>query len=1089
MKRTPVLLVVATLGAAALSGQTSAPDANGIEFFEKQIRPVLTTRCFVCHSASAPRLQGGLRLDSREGLRKGGNSGPAIKPGNPEQSLLIKALRYTDPVLKMPPGKALPSEVVADFEAWVRMGAPDPRGEAPPAKIADKSREWWSWKRPVRPAVPGVADAGWSRTPIDHFIWAKLAEAKLQPSPAADKRMLIRRATYDLIGLPPAQQEIDDFEKDSSPEAFEKVVDRLLASPQYGVRWARHWMDVARYADTADGPDRFAFSYTYRDWLIRAFNDDLPYDQFVMKQLAADQLPQHEPHDLAALGFITLGHTVPKGEPDTIDDRIDVITRGLLGMTVTCARCHDHKFDPIPTRDYYSLYGILANTMQPIEFPLIAKEDEQSRLVRFYRDGLERRLDALHEFEIKRHAQLVAELRQASWISRYLLGAQAAMKMNNQEIEAFSRDKDFNMFMLRRWRAYLIQTRDTKDPVFAMWHAFAALPSDGYPIVLHHPPPGGNAEIKNALIASSPRSLEDVAKTYGEVLAKFDSAEAGSNPDAEQLRLALRGKDTPTNVPQEDFAQIRGAGGDENIYNGLEGAIRDWEAQFGYRGITPRAMVLQDSPKLVAAHVFIRGNPNNPGIETPPHFLSILDRDTRTFSHGSGRIDLARAIVDPENPLTARVIVNRVWQWHFGRGIVAGASDFGTRGDPPSHPELLDYLATRFRDEGWSIKKLQKWILLSSTYQQASFDRPEARAADPENKLLWRMNRQRLDFESLRDSILFVAGSLDFEVGGLPFSLTAQPAVPRRTAYAYIQRGHLPGELSAFDFAIPESHVAQRFLTTVPQQALFMMNSPFVMEQTKRLMDRAEIRAAKDDSARVAALYHVILGRAPAGTEIAEAIDYVSGEKADVAAGSAATWRYGVIAAHAPAGAAVFTPLRYFDEGNWQPASILPAPTFGNAHLSPSGGMPPDDPALAIVRRWVSPVSGTVAISGKLSHELVSKPEEYQKQWGDGVHARIVLNGSTTLADEVVVNKKVDVDVVGISVKPGDTIDFAVDCNSNAESDGFQWAPVITLKSPDANPKVWDAKKDFGGPSPLALNNWEKLAQALLQTNEFAFVD
>src|ERR1035438_4371447 len=446
-------------------------------------------------------------------------------------------------------------------------------------------------------------------------------------------------------------------------------------------------MDVSRYADTADGPDRFAFSYTYRDWVIRAFNEDMPYDQFVKKQIAADQLRPVDKRDLAALGFITLGRSVPKGEHDMIDDRIDAITRGFLGMTVTCARCHDHKFDPIPTLDYYSFYGIIANSTEPVEYPLLQQEDPNSPLVHQYRQGVERRLDILNEFKTKRHAQLVAEFRQKSWISRYLLGAQAASSMDNAEIEALSRDSDFNLFMLRRWRDYLHAAREKRDPVFAIWNAFAE--------ARQRVPESANAELKKAFAANPPASMDDVAKTYSEVLSKFDSAEVNANPDAEALRLVLRGDRTPTNVPLEDFVEIRGGGGDDNILRGLEGAIREWEAEFSYRGLTPRAMALQESAKLVPAHVFVRGNPNNPGAETPPHFLSALDDSERLFTHGSGRIDLANAIADRNNPLTARVIVNRVWQWHFGRGIVNSPSDFGTRGDLPTHPELLDYLATR----------------------------------------------------------------------------------------------------------------------------------------------------------------------------------------------------------------------------------------------------------------------------------------------------------------------------------------------------------------------------------------------------------
>ncbi|MDQ6666030.1 MAG: DUF1549 domain-containing protein, partial [Acidobacteriota bacterium] len=531
--------------------QAQAPGAAGAEFFEKKIRPVLASRCYPCHGASSPKVQGGLRLDSRDGLRKGGNSGSPIVPGDPDASLLIKALRHTDETVKMPPGKPLNPEVVANFEQWVQMGAPDPRVAPIGIPVSNQAREFWSFRKPVMPAFPNVANAKWARTPVDRFILAKLEEAKLSPSPDADKRTLLRRASFDLIGLPPSPKEVDDFLKDDSPNAYEQVVDRLLASPQYGERWGRHWMDVSRYADTADGNARFAFSYTYRDWVIRAFNQDMPYTEFVKKQIAADQmdLTHGGKRDLAALGYMTLGRSVPKGEHDMIDDRIDVVTRGLLGLTVTCARCHDHKFDPIPTRDYYSFYGMIANSIEPQEYPLMETENEDSPLVREYREGMRRRLKAIDDFKVRRHAELVAEYRTGPWISRYMIAAEQASKMSNTEIEKLSRDRDFNLYALRRWRDYLNATRANGDPVFAPWHALAARTPDALRAVSVK----ANPELMKALTAKPVASLEEAAEVYGATLAKFDSDKPNADPAAEQLRLALRGEGTPTNIPLSAF--------------------------------------------------------------------------------------------------------------------------------------------------------------------------------------------------------------------------------------------------------------------------------------------------------------------------------------------------------------------------------------------------------------------------------------------------------------------------------------------------------------------------------------------------------
>jgi hypothetical protein len=1080
-------LLLALLGSASLVvAQSPEQQAAGVELFEKKIRPVLATRCFVCHSASAPKVQGGLWLDSRDGLRKGGNSGSPIVAGDPDSSLLIKALRHTDEALKMPPGKPLNAEVVMDFEQWVRIGAPDPRSEKVSAArelVPAKSREFWSFQKPVMPKVPEVAGA--VRTPVDNFILAKLREAKLSPSPEADMRVLLRRATYDLTGLPPSTQEIQDFLNDQSPNAFEKVVDRLLASPHYGEQWGRHWMDVSRYADTRDRGSRFAFSYTYRDWVIRAINEDMPYNDFVRKQVAADKLDLKDRRDLAALGFITLGRSVPKGEHDMIDDRIDAVTRGLIGLTVTCARCHDHKFDPIPTRDYYSFYGMVANSVEPIEYPLLGKEDENSPLVKQYREGMKARLQAIEDFKTKRHAELVAEFRMSSWIERYMLAAQQGSKMSNTELEKLSRERDFNLFVLRRWRDYLNRMREERDGVFAAWFALAALPADRFaaqaPEVLRGLAGGANPEVLKGFVGKTVASMDDAARVYGDVLAKLDGPSPQKESNAEAIRLALRAEKTPTNIPQSDFMKIRGPGGDDNIIRGLNDAVRTWQAECAYRGLPPRAMAIEDLPQPQMAHVFLRGNPNNLGVEAPPQFLSVLSKEPKVFQNGSGRLDLANAIASEENPLTARVIVNRVWSWHFGRGLVATPSDFGRRGDLPSHPELLDYLAKRFMDEGWSMKKLHRWVMLSSTYRQSSKDRPDAREIDPENKLVWRMNRQRLPYESLRDSTLFVSGQLDSTMGGLPYALTAFPAQPRRTVYGYIERGRLPGELNTFDFANPESHSPQRFLTSVPQQALYLMNSPFIAEQAKHLIQRSEIRFAKDDRTRVQTLYRIVYGRDASKAEIDDALGYMSGETgkhADASVKPPSAWLYGIGEFSEKTGKVDFQQFKVFSDDQWQTASLLPHPVSGGASLSAKGGMPGDDAQHAVIRRWVSPVAGVVNVSGSLAHKLGDRA------MGDGVRVRVVHSRKGKLLEEVVKNRTAVVALSEVAVEPGDTLDFVVDCVASPENDSFLWAPEVRLKT-----EAWKAADDFRGPDPLALDSWEKYAQVLLETNEFAFVD
>jgi hypothetical protein len=492
-------------------------------------------------------------------------------------------------------------------------------------------------------------------------------------------------------------------------------------------------------------------------------------------------------------------------------------------------------------------------------------------------------------------------------------------------------------------------------------------------------------------------------------------------------------------------------------------------------------MAVEDVPSPVIAHVFVRGNPNNPGAETPSHFLSCLSvGDPAPFHKGSGRLELAQAITAKQNPLTARVIVNRVWLYHFGAGIVRSPSDFGLRGDPPTHPELLDYLAIRFMESGWSLKKLHRMILLSATYQQSSQDNPEARRQDPENQLLWRMNRQRLDIESLRDSLLAVSGQLELGAGGPPFSLTAIPPVPRRTLYGFIERGRVPVFLSSFDFASPDQHAPIRFSTTVPQQALFLLNSTFVAEQARHLAQRSE-KESGDPAKRLQALYHFVFGRNASPAEVELGQRFLAAPAHEEAAETEpSVWRYGFGEFDASAGRAKsFTPFSYFEDA-WQSAPTLPEPVSGNAQLRASGGEPGDGPQHAVIRRWVSPVAGKIDIEGSLKHD------QTDLFTGDGVRARVVSSRDGELAFWIVNGTGAETKLSGIAVEKGDTIDFIVDGRADTENDSFTWAPKIRLETAG---KEWNASTDFRGPAARPLTVWERYAQVLLQSNEFAFVD
>ena len=1034
---------------------SSAAQTPALEHFEAKIRPVLLSRCSPCHSSSTPTPQAGLTLDTASGIRR------VIQPGDPDNSLLMRAIRYTDKQLKMPPGKPLPPEVVADFELWIRNGAVLP-ADAP--STSRKPPALWSLKKPQLPAQP--AD-------IDTFIREKLKARSLTPSPEADKRTLIRRVTFDLTGLPPTAEEIDHFVADTSPQAYERLVDRLLASPHYGERWGRHWLDVARYSDSVNDSvnagQRYPWSYTYRDWVIRAFNEDLPYDKFLLYQLAADRIPNVEPRNLAALGFLSLGREFPKSYPETVDDRIDAVARGMLGITVACARCHDHKFDPIPSSDYYSFYSILSNIREPRELPLLAKSGSLTPRQQLYRTRLERIEAADREYRVRRNAEQVAFFKTQT--ADYLVAARDAEGLSNPAIEELVRDRQLNLHMLTRWRQYLSESKASGEPVFKLWHAAAALPPKefGARWSVTHAGVKGSALVEAEVNAKPVASLKDLATAYAAALVKYDRAQPFSDADAECLRTVSHGPKSPVDVPVDEFDLIF-TEGDSNNTRSIRVRYNTMLAQAAYDGAAPRAMAVEDVPDAKPVHVFLRGNPNNPGALAPPHFLTCLGGSAaNAYQDGSGRLDLARSIIDPDNPVTARVMVNRIWMHHFGAGLVRTPSDFGNRGEPPTHPELLDYLAVRFVQSGWSVKAMHRMIVLSATYRQSSADSEAGRKVDPENQLLWRMNRQRLEIESLRDAMLAASGRLDLTMGGVPFSLLAEPSVPRRSVYGFIERGRIPGLLSAFDFASPDQHAPMRFTTTVPQQALFFLNSDFVTEQSRAVAARLD---AADPSARVRKLYRWIFGRDPEKSELNAGLKFVSqtGEP-PAPAGAPSPWQYGI-------GESSFTPFPFFVADRWQGGSVLPAEKFGKAVLRATGGEPGEQPDQAVILRWVSPVAGTLSIDGTFRHNQGAVP------YGDGVRGRIVSSRDGELASWSVNGSSAETKLNGIHVQKGDTVDFIVDGRRDPENDAFTWAPVVKVGD-----QTWSAKNDFAGPPPQRLGVWARYAQVLLETSEFAFVD
>jgi hypothetical protein len=873
---------VGLFGPAAMPAAEPAPPTQAVEFFESKVRPILAENCFSCHGPR--RQQAGLRLDSRAALLKGSDGGPVLVVGEPDRSPLIKALGYAGDV-KMPPRGKLPAEAVQALTAWVKMGAPWPAkpGAASPALDA-AAQKHWAFQTVRMPAPPPVRNRAWVQSPIDAFVLAGLEAKGLAPAPPADRRTLLRRASFDLTGLPPTPEEIAAFEADPSPDAFDKVVKRLLASPRYGERWGRHWLDVARYADTKGyvftEERRYPYSYTYRDYVIRAFNDDLPYDRFILEQLAADRLPQGaDNRALAAMGFLRLGRRFLNNQADILDDHIDVLTRGLLGLTVSCARCHDHKFDPIPQKDYYSLYAVFASSVEPRELPVLGMPARTEAAEAFDRE-LKARQQRVTDFQEAKYSELLVRLR--ARVADCLLAVGEAARGPGEGLANVQRVEDLPFGLIRRWQTYLRESRNKHDPIWAPWHAFAALPPKDFAVRAVDVAAGvaANADSKarlNPLVARAfagkpPASLAEVAQRYGNLFAEADRAwrdavqqahgktlQALPDPDREALRQVLYGPQAPPNVPLAQAGRFF----DRAVRDKLT-ALRKGVDQFQATSAAapPRAMVLVDAPMPVTQRVFLRGNPNNLGEEVPRQFLGVLAGPNRKpFTQGSGRLELAQAIGSKDNPLTARVLVNRVWLHHFGAGLVRTPSDFGLRSDPPTHPELLDYLAAQFMREGWSIKNLHRLILLSSTYQQGSDGDPRLLPQDPDNRLLGRMNRQRLDFEALRDGLLAVTGQLDLREGGPPVDLAARPFTRRRTVYGFIDRQNLPGMFRTFDFASPDTHSPQRYQTTVPQQALFLMNSPFVQEQAQALIARPEVRAETIPAQRVQVLHRIVYGR------------------------------------------------------------------------------------------------------------------------------------------------------------------------------------------------------------------------------------
>jgi hypothetical protein len=1130
-----LLALAASLPAAPAPKLTPAQT----DFFEKKVRPVLVKDCYKCHSAEGGRIKGGLRLDTRDGLLKGGESGPAIVPGNLDRSLLIRAIRYRDSNLQMPPDdKKLPAAQIADLEAWVRMGAPDPREDTPNkygAAITDP-KQHWSFQPIFKPIIPDFRK-DWTplaRNAIDHYVFATLEAKQLAPSPRADKVTLIRRATFNLTGLPPTLQEVDDFLADNSGKAFEKVIDRLLASPRYGERWGRHWLDVARYGDTTGrrnnnrGETRYLHSHTYRDWVIKAFNDDMPFDQFAKLQIAADRIAKDdEKQHLAALGFITLGPRLNNNADDLIDDRIDVVMKGFLALSVTCARCHDHKFDPIPTKDYYAMHGVFASSTEPregVELP----SNKDTPAFKEFQKALAEAEDAQKKFEDGLRGRARSEL--VFRISDYLKAlADFGHPTNTTPLNQFMTRRNLLPAVAAGWKDALDAAKTKHHPVLSVWHEFATLPPTNFlksatPIALRLRAGGDTNKPVNPLVAralgSPPGSIAVVATNMARLFNDANTrwaqvaglhasrVRSGSTnippaptglPDAaqEEIRRVIYDPASPAYLFTEEkveasLRRIRDMGNVRSEQQRLARAVDDLRTT--HPGAPPRAVVLLDGQPR-DSYVYIKGNRGSRGPNAPRQFLEILSGENREpFRDGSGRLELAKEIASPGNPLTARVMVNRVWLHQFGEGIVRTPNDFGLRAEPPTHPELLDYLAWQFMENGWSVKKLQKLILLSHTWQQSSEDNPRFAQVDPENRWLWQQHRRRLEFEALRDTILHIGGKLNFKMGG-PGERLDRPEADgeysdRRSVYGLVDRANLPNMLGAFDFANPDISTGQRNNTIVPQQALFMMNSPLVIEQARNTVQRGDLKSLPSDADRVKTLYRLIYSRPPTDTELKLALFYLATEMSAPKGPlpGQPPWEYGLGHVDSRTGrVGAFWPLLYSPQSRfYQSTPRIPDSRAGYFHLSANGGHPGLMLTQSAIRRWTAMDDMLVSIEGALAHS---------GQNSDGVQGQIVYSGAGVVSRGVALRNQVTLAVPRLMVKAGETIDFVVDGRAGGVNDNFTWSPIIRELDAKQNPptatgKLWNAQREFAAPARgQRLYPWEKLAQVLLETNELTFVN
>jgi hypothetical protein len=1084
----------------ALIAAVSAP-AEDADLFESKIRPILVEHCYECHSADKKQ-KGNLLLDTKEGTLKGGDTGPALVAGDPAKSLLIQAVKWANKDLQMPPKNKLSGTQIADLESWIKAGAPDPRsGPRTLTKIEqhlEAAKKHWSLQPVVDPKPAS----------LDDLIGTK-------GKPSADKRTLIRRAYLDLVGIAPTYAEVNAFVADNSPQAFEKLIDKLLTDPRYGERWGRHWLDVVRYADNMgsiyNGDDNYPNAFTYRDYVIDAFNTDKPYDRFLLEQIAADQLDTaKDTRTLAGMGLLGLGRRKDRRlDDDTLDDTIDVIGRGLMGLTISCARCHDHKIEPITTKDYYGLYSILKSSKEPEIQPALPQPDSPQ-----VREYAEKNKAARTEyirvvaFEAERSFSALR-----SRVGDYLHAAHDSKLTNSYKdknvspgiLEPRKLNNGIHNRVVANWDKWV----KGHPEFFTPWLELSALPEADFAAKA---PALCETYAKNAdkkLIASvarsfaktKPKTLRDIADLYNHLYAsevdglwaenwrehlrklcvptadelnlpiselekvsidRVQTAQKNPLPDAEgqQLRAIFLEDSSPFVLTGKDFLSNK-LYANRDVAEGLRrNATKPLTELQNHPGAPARAMTFVDADKMHDGKVFIRGNPNTLGPEAPRQFITALKSiSPEPFPKDkSGRFQLAQAIASKNNPLTARVIVNRVWGWHFGEAIVATPSDFGFRGDKPTNQPLLDHLAAWFMENGWSFKKLHKHLMLTAAYQRADFPmRP-------------------LDLEPFRDALLSVTGRLKPDLGGKPEKIDVSV---RRTIYGFVDRKTQPSLYRSFDFPDPNFSAPKRNRTALTPRALILMNSPLLTDSAKHLATTLT-KEMPDDNSRLEELYRRVFQREPTDKEMQRAHEYLAAyPKDDLVHPESQDWQYGY--GDFDAGTKqvkTFSNLAQFDGKAFKGSGVM---------LDAMGGDPGADAKQSTIRRWVAPLDGQVNITAELIH---------MDEKSDGVIARILSSRDGLLGEWTAKKQALCTDLTQIPVKKGDTLDFIVSSVSGKDAAAYQWSPSILMPTADmpAMPgmaKRWDARVDFANPKApqKPLSAWEELCQAVLLSPEFAVME